>query len=536
LSLAALIAACAASTGARAETLADAIALAYQSNPTLQAQRAQLRALDETYVQARAGYGPTASAQVVGSYSKAPQSSLFGGVSQVEGNTGSVGVGVSQPVYTGGRTAAAVRASEADVLAARQALRATEASLLQNVVTVYADVLRDQAFLSIHEHDVAVLQGEVDDSRARLKAGEVTATDVAQTETQLAQSRSALLSAQGTLQVDRSGYAAVVGQNPGQLAPPPTMPGLPATVDAAFDAAELDNPSLRQAEIAEEASRARIAEARAANRPTVSVNAQLGYDGGLTPLYGSAYDRAVSASVTVTQPLFTAGVNASNIRRAIELNTSDRISIETSRRTAVQAVSQAWNQLITARATISSEQSHVDVARAYFSGTQAEYTVGQRGTLDIVIAEQSLVNAELSLAEAEHDAYVGQSALLAAMGRLEVRYIVPDAPLYDPAKSFERVSHIGVVPWEGLVAAVDNLGAPSPGGYRAVPAPRADLAPVIPHAPDPVSADAPPAVASPTAPLPNTTSPRTPETLGTDVGAPQDPAPKDLIVTARTPS
>ena len=509
---------------ARAETLADAIALAYQSSPTLQQQRAQLRALDETYVQARAGWRPTATAEIVGSYSKVPGSNGFGGAVQSESNAGQAAIGVTQPIYTGGRTAAEVRATEADVLAGRQALRAAEAAVLQSVVTTYADVLRDERLLTIHEHDVAVLQGEVDDSKARQKAGEVTATDVAQVETQLAQSRSALTGAQGQLQVDRANYAAIVGQNPGQLDDPPIMPGVPADVDAAFDAAERANPTLLQAQITEEASRARVAEARAANRPTVSVNASISYAGTLTPLYGSEYDRGVSATATVTQPLFTGGVNASNIRRALELNNSDRIGIEAARRAAVQAVSQSWNQLITDRATVASEEDHVRAARDYFSGTQAEYTVGQRATLDIVIAEQSLVGAELTLAEARHDAYVASAALLNATGRLEARYVVPDAPRYDPADSFHRVANSGSVPWEGLVAAIDNLGAPSPGADHPLPAVRADLHPQIADGADSVGDHPAPATGLPTAPVPNTTSPRTPAVIGEHVGAPEDAA------------
>ena len=513
---------------ARAETLADSIALAYESNPTLQSQRAQLRALDETYVQARAGWRPTATGQVQANYSQQPQSSFFGGTSEVDSNNGSATLGVTQPLYTGGRTSAAVRAAQADVLAARQMLRATEAQLLQAVVTAYADVLRDQTLLGIREHDFAVLQSEVDDALARFKAGEVTVTDVAQTRNQLAGSRSALTVAQGQLQLSRANYAAVVGQNPGQLAPAPSMPGVPADVDEAFDAATLANPGLRQAEIAEEASRARISEARAANRPNVSLNASLGLTGVVSPLLN--LDQALSATVTYTQPLFTGGVNESNVRRAVELNTSDRIGIESARRSAVLAVSQAWNQMITQRAAVASEQDHVRVARDYFSGTQAEYTVGQRSTLDIVVAEQSLVGAEITLTDTQHDAYVAQAALLNATGRLEVRYVVPGAPLYDPAASFKKVAHGGAVPWEGAIAALDDLGAAPIRRERPIPAPAADARPTL--APASLNARAAvtgegfspsvPATALPTAPLPNTTSPRTPETVGAAVGAAQD--------------
>ena len=511
----------------RAESLADAIALAYESNPTLQQQRSQLRALDETYVQARAGWRPTAGVDVTGNYSKIPQPNGVGGTSEVASNSGQATLRVTQPIYTGGRTAAQVRATEADVMAGRQALRLTEAIILQDVVTAYADVVRDQNQLSIHEHDVAVLQGEVDDARARFKAGEVTATDVAQVESQLAQSRTALTQAQGQLQIDRASYAALVGQNPGRLEEPPPVPGVPSDVGVAFSIAERESPSFLQAQSAEEASRARVAVARSANRPTVNLSAAYSYSGALSPFVANQYARGVTATATLTQPLFTGGFNASAIRQALELNTSDRIAIEVARRTTVQAVSQKWNEMITGRATVVSEEDHVRAARDYFAGAQAEYTVGQRQTLDIIIAEQSLVSAELTLVGARHDAYVAQAGLLAAIGHLEARYLLPNAPLYDPAQSFRHVARIGAVPWEGIVAAIDNLGAPAPHSDGAIPAPLVDSDPVIAASrPDLGGPHPAPAIALPTAPVPNTTSPRTPETLGAEVGAPQDPAPR----------
>ncbi len=508
-----------------AETLADAIALAYQSNPALQQARTQLRAVDETYVQARAGWRPTASIQVTGNYSKLPQSNGFGGTSEVASNSGQATLQLTQPIYTGGRTAAEVRATEADVLSGRQSLRLTEASTLQNVITVYMSVLRDQDELVIHEHDVAVLQGEVDDARARFKAGEVTATDVAQVETQLSQSRTALTQAQGQLQVDRASYAAVVGQNPGHLEDPPSMPGIPSDVSEAFAIAARESPSFLQAQIAEEASRARVAAARAANRPTVNLTGGYSYSGAISPFVANSYAQGLTATVTLTQPLFTGGANESAIREALDVNTSDRIGIEIARRNTVQAVSQSWNEMITDRATVVSEEDHVRVARAYFSGTQAEFTVGQRQTLDIIIAEQSLVTAELTLAGAKHDAYVAAASLLASIGRLEARYVVPGAPLYDPAQSFKHVAHIGAVPWEGIVGVIDNLGAPAPDAHGAIPAPLVDSDPALAVGPDLVGAHPAPSTALPTAPVPNTTSPRTPDTLGAEVGVPQDPAP-----------
>ncbi len=509
----------------RAETLADAIALAYDSNPTLQSQRAQLRALDETYVQARAGWRPTATGQIGIEYSKAPQTSLFGGVQEVESNNGQGILQLTQPLYTGGKTAAEVRATNADILAGRQTLRQTEGALLLNVVTAYADVLRDQKLLKIREADFLILQSEVDDARARLAAGEVTRTDLAQTETQLASDRTSLSAAQGQLQISRSNYATFVGQNPGELAPLPPLPNLPATVDQAFDVAEQESATIKQAQLTENASHARVAEARAANRATVNFTTDLSYSGVAAPLYPKNYDRSFTASVIVTQPILTGGVNSSNIRRALELNNSDRISIELARRNVVQSVSQSWNNMITARASVGSEASHVDAARRYFAGTQAEYTVGQRSTLDIIVAEESLSAAQVNLANVEHDAYVGGAQVLNAIGRLELHYLVKDAPLYDPATSFRRVANSGGVPWENVIGAIDNLGAPVPNAAKPLTAPLPPASPItILPAGDTLPEHPAPATASPTAPFPATTSPDTPEVLGSRVGASEDSA------------
>ena len=512
---------------ARAETLADAIALAYQSNPTLQSQRAQLRALDEGYVQARAGWRPTAQLQFQGGYNKVQGRALtFGGGlgarTETETDPGSATFGIVQPIYTGGRTAAAVRAAEADVLAGRQALRAAEGQILQSVLQSYVDVRRDQQTLDIRLRDLAALQTQLDEARARFAAGEVTRTDVAQSESQLAAARALLSLSQGQLQFSRAAYANVVGQNPGNLAPEPELPNLPATVDQAFDVAIVANPTLRRAEITEEASRARIAEAKAANRPTLDLRGNVGYSGNgqgggtLSDFDRREYNRSVSATAVFIQPLFTGGVNRSNIRRAQELNTSDRVEIETNRRNVVQAVSQAWNQVLSTRASASSSEEQVRAARVYFTATQEEYRVGQRSTLDVLVAEQTLRDAQLSVVDSRRNEFLGKAALLNAMGRLEARYLVEGAPLYEPADNFNRVKKIGSTFYEPLVAGLDNLGAPGPGRRSPIPAPAAATSATVRSGGLGLPPLAAPAVLSPTAPVPNTTSRSTPASVGAD--------------------
>ena len=295
---------------ARAETLADAIALAYQSNPTLVSQRSQLQATDEDYVQAEAGFRPTAGVQVTGNYTKEPGSSLFGGTVQTETNTGTATLTVSKPLYTGGRTTAEVRAAEAEIRAGREQLRSVEATILFNVVQAYSDVLRDRASLAIQRDGFKSLQDATDEIHARYQAGANTITDFVQAQAQLEASRAAVTSAQAQLEVSNAEYVSVVGRSPGDLAPPPTLAGLPTDVDNAFDISEQENPNVRQAQYTEAVSRAQIQQARAGEHPTLSLNGSIGYTGPAEPFYGRDFDRAVAVTATFNQPIFAGGAVA----------------------------------------------------------------------------------------------------------------------------------------------------------------------------------------------------------------------------------
>jgi outer membrane protein len=454
--------------------LAEAIAMAYQTNPTLQGQRAEQRALDETYVSARTALRPTASFSAAAEYEREDFGAgggasttpagvfvLSQGAGHFDANSGAAQITITQPIYTGGRTEYGIRAAEATVLAGREGLRLTEASVLQSVIQAYEDVRRDQAIEAIRRQNVEVLSRELDEAQTKFQAGQVTRTDTAQAEAQLAAARALLTSAQAQLQISRAGYAAVVGQNPGDLAAEPPLPGLPLTVDEAFDAAEGESPVLKKAVITEQSSRAKLMEARAANRPTVALQGAYGYSGEIAPFAAKDYDRSITAMATVTQPLFTGGLNSSNIRAALEQDNVDRIAVEASRRQVVQGVSQAWNAMTAARANRASNQEQVRAASLAFEGVQAEYRAGLRTTLDVLIAEESLRDAQLSLVQSRHDEYVGEASLLNAMGRLEARGLVRGVELYDPVKSFNRVKAVGAVPWEGLIEGVDSIGAPA---------------------------------------------------------------------------
>ncbi len=449
-----------------AETLADALALAYQTNPTLQGQRASQRALDETYVQARAGYNPTASIQA--SVTTDSNNQKFSrSVTSIPGQsqTSAATLAVTQPIYTGGLVSSQVNAADADVLAGREGLEHTEQTVLQTVIGAYVDVRRDQESLAITQQNVAVLGRQLEEAKARFQVGEITRTDVAQTQARLAAAQAQLASAQAQLTISRANYAAVVGQNPADLAPEPSLAKLlPATMDQAYDGAEHDNPQIRQADLAEQAAAARVAAAKAQTRPTLALRAGAGYQGGnlglASPFANYAHD--VNASAVLTIPLFTGGLTSSEIRQAAERDNVARINVEVVRRQILQQLAQAWSQLLGARANLVANEEQVRATAIAFDGASQEAQVGLRTTLDVLNAEQELRNAQLALVNARHDEYVAATAVLVAMGALHVEDLTAGLAAYDPKVNFDRVRHsFSWIPWTPAVEAIDRLGAPS---------------------------------------------------------------------------
>ncbi|MCR5879964.1 TolC family outer membrane protein [Phenylobacterium sp. J367] len=479
-----------------AETLADAIAAAYESNPTLQAQRASQRALDESYVQARTGWRPTlnVSGQAAWSDVRTPREALTSPLQRtiVDGNSGSTTITFSQPIWTGGRVAAAVSAANADVLAGRENLRRIEAQVLGQVITAYADVRRDQEAVLIRQENVSVLQRQLDESNARFEVGEITRTDVAQSQARLAAAQSLLESTQAQLGNSRSNYATVVGRNPGTLEPEPSLAFLlPPTVDEAFQVAEQYSPLLRGQQYAEAASRARLAGAHAERLPNVAVSSTTRFGPApLDPFERGLYPRETVTAIGVTVPLFSGGLVSSRIRAASERNNADRINVETQRRTVLQQVTQAWNQLIASRANIASTAEQVRAAQIAAEGTRQEQQVGLRTTIDVLNAEQELRAGQLAQVTARRDEYVAAASVISAMGRLEGRNLVPTVPQYDASRNFRKLRITwGWVPWEEPIAIIDRTVALPPTPHPAEKAVEAPIGPGL--QPPPVAQPAP---------------------------------------------
>jgi outer membrane protein len=470
----ALLCATGAAGSAGSETLPEAISLAYESNPAIQVARANQRATDEEYPQARAGLRPSVQAigQIVYDQSKT--------AAQAPGSESTSGAFIqfSQPVYSGGRLTNAIDAASADVLAGREALRQVEIQLLQSVIKAYVDVRRDRIQLDIQKESVQLLRHQLDEANARLHEGDGTLTDTSQAQARLAQGETQLASAEAQLVVSRAEYRAIVGQDPGELAPEPPLTQLPATVEAALNAADRGNPQIMQARYIERASAARLAEAKSAHLPSVSLQASVGYAGGVTP-FGlpanspfSNFARDITVQAAATIPLYTGGLTSSQIRQAAERNDGDRINIDSVRRQIAEAMDATWGQLVAGRASLGAFQRQVDADAIAYEGTREEEQQDLRTTLDVLNAEQELENAKLSLTGAQHDVYVDEATVLATMGVLDVSIFAPSEPRYDPADHFKRVSDSGALaPWEAMLEGLDRIGpsaAPTASGLPTV--------------------------------------------------------------------
>jgi outer membrane protein len=273
----------------------------------------------------------------------------------------------------------------------------------------------------------------------------------------------------------------VVGQAPGTLAPePPIGALLPASVEQAWDLAESGSPVVRAAEYAEQASRARIAGARAEQMPTIALQGQLGYSGLASPLHTDAYSRALSGSAVVSVPIFSGGQTLSRIRAATERNTVDRLGVENARRTVRQTITQSWSALQAARSNIEATDKQVRAARIAAEGVVQEQRVGLRTTIDVLNAEQELRAAELAQVSARRDEYVAAAGVLSQVGRLQVGYLVPEVPRYDPSANFRNLRVTwGWVPWEVPGSGLDGILVPKPAIIPDRPVPAAPSPPPV---------------------------------------------------------
>ena len=442
-----------------AETLADAVAAAYDRNPQLVQQRYLQKARDEQYVQARAQYGPTVTAQTSGGYDYTSQQ---GRVAQ--GSSQQTTVTINQPLYTSGRLRGQLSAAKAGVYGGQEELRQTEQQVVQDVVTVYAAVLRDEARVEIGRENVEVLRGQLQQNDKRQQVGDLTLTDVAQSDARLAAAELQLAALEADLATSRGQYLEVVGHNPGVLEPLPQLGTLPPTIDAAFDLAEQNNPSFRASQYLEQQSSATAAATRAEQGPTISLNGEGLYANQLLHFGTNVGKKQAVGGFTITQPLFSGGAIRSRIREADARNRADQAGIDIARRTALQAVTSAWVQLSAARTAVTTGQRQVDSAQQAFAGMSCEELNGLRETIQTLNAEQELQAAQLQLVQSRYQVYVSHAALLASVGELSAQQIAQGITVYDPEANFKDVRNRGLTPFELVARGVDRIGSAGPRG------------------------------------------------------------------------
>ena len=428
---------------ANADTLREALVSAYETNPNLTAARQGQRATNEGVPLAKANGRPDITVQPT--YVENVVQDSGGSVVQARGIN--VNGTISAPLYAGGGIKNAVRAAENRVEAGFANLRGTESAVFSSVVGAYMDVIRDEAIVDLNRAQVGVLTVNLDATRDRFEIGDLTRTDVAQSEARLALATSNLETARANLIRSKEVYIQLVGREPGQLEAPPPLPNLPLTPDSAVTVALDSNPDLIAAREAREAARFERRAANASRLPTISVFTSSSYSNALNSISsnipGFVADNSAlnaQAGVRATLPIYQGGQPAAQIRQAqARLGQAQELEIAAEREVIAQtrASYASWRAALD---VIAASERAVSANALSLEGTRAENGVGNRTILDILNAEQELLNSKVQLVAARRNAYVAGFSLLAAMGKAEARDLgLEGGTLYDPVADYQKV-------------------------------------------------------------------------------------------------
>ncbi|MDB5578040.1 MAG: channel protein TolC [Bradyrhizobium sp.] len=440
-------------TPALADTIEAALVRAYQNNPQLNAQRASVRSTDENVPQALSGYRPRVAVTGSAGYQYTDTLTTSGGGPSTPVRTiihganapRSIGATVTQTLFNGQQTANRTRAAESQVSGAREALRVLEQSVLLSAATIYMDYLRDSAIVEVQKSNVRVLEQTLKQTQDRFSVGEVTRTDVAQSEAQLAAGRTQLLTAEANLTTTRSNFRRIIGNEPQALAPgSPVDRFLPGALPAAVDLGLTQNPNVTAAMFGIDVSYLQVRVNEGALLPTVTLqgSVQQSYEQTMT-IYRSF---GASAIAQLSVPVYQGGAEYALIRQSKETLAQQRLVLEQTRDQTRANVVTAWGQLVAGKAQVQSAQSQVSASEIALNGVREEAKAGQRTTLDVLNAQQALVNARVALVTAQHDRVVASYAVLNAVGRLSPVVLKLPTTVYDPSVHYHQVrdSWVGV--------------------------------------------------------------------------------------------
>ena len=427
---------------AQADDLRGALTQAYNTNPSLQAARDQQKAVDEGVPLASADGLPSASATASETEFVKKSPLNFTSPDRVVSLSATLNV----PIYSGGAVRNAVHAADTRVAAGKDDLRGSESGLFSQVVAAYMDVIQNQAIVGLNRHNVEALTLNYEVTKDRFQIGDLTRTDVAQSESRLALARGNTQGSEANLIAARERYIQVVGVAPIDLAPPPPLPGLPNSPEAAVAVALDSNPDLLAARQRSKASGYDVRIAEAAHLPKLGVFVDSAYSNFLGTLVfaGAAAAPTVTADfgIRATIPLFQGGRPAAQVRQSQARQGQALENEIAAERSVISQTRAAFASLQAANAIIASNQVAVDAATLGLEGVRAENSVGNRTVLDILNAEQELLNAQVQLVAARRNAYVSGFTLLAAMGKAEARDLGLDGgALYDPDLHYQATRH-----------------------------------------------------------------------------------------------
>ena len=446
-----------ASAQAPAGTIESALAYAYQNNPQLNSQRAIVRATDESVPQALAGYRPKASLTAnIGMQSLSTTTREIGSTTPAgapasyftqSGHNAPRGVGatVTQTLLNGFQTSNRTRLAESQVLAARETLRSIEQTVLLNAATAYMNLLRDTAIFELQRNNLTVLQEQLRQTRLRLESGNVTATDVSQSEARLEVGRTQAFAAEANYQSARAVYRQIIGIEPDRLSPAtPVDRFAPNKITLAVAAGTAQSPIVSAAQHSVDVAMLQVKIAEGALYPTVSIqgSVQKNYETALTAL--ETFSAGVAGQLSV--PIYQGGAEYATIRQAKETQGQKQLELNVARDQARAAVVQAWAQLEAAKSSIESTKGQVKAAESALNGVREGARLGQRTTLDVLNAQQELVNARIALVSAQRDRVVNSYALLAAVGRLSPQVLRLPVPAYDARVHYHQVRDA----WSGV--------------------------------------------------------------------------------------
>ena len=425
---------------AQPRTLQDALAAAYANNPTLQAARAQLRATDEGVPQALAGWRPTVTlGGGLGYGDGSIRAANQRGTSYTRNNrdVATAQATLTQPLYRGGATRAGTNQADNRVFAQRGRLLATEQQVFTDTINAYVNVIQTQQVLQLNINNEQVLSRQLQATNDRFRVGEITRTDVAQAEAALAGARATRQTSEGNLQTARATYRRLVGELPNQLVEPQPIK-LPVRNQAeAAQLASANNPNVVAALFDDAAARDAIDVAFAALMPQLSVQAQAARSDNASV----AGQRTIGGQVLLNAsvPIYQGGSEYSRVRQARQTEQQARKTVEDVRRQAIQQATQAWEVLQAARSTIESTRAQIRANQIALEGTQREAIVGSRTTLDVLNAEQTLLNSRVTLVQNLSNLVTNSYTVAAAIGRLTARDLNLNVPLYDETAYYNAV-------------------------------------------------------------------------------------------------